>query len=283
MITPPGNRLSSAIARPVWLMLIIMLFAGSYLIAQTPAPTPAPGSGGGTSAAPVGPVAAPRGTTSTDAEINLRTGELPSVRRMFEFSPVINSIIAILSVVAVALFVMFMLMINTSRMIPATFVDDVTKLVVARKYPEAADYCRNNRPIFAASIIQRCAENTDKDHATLMAIIEAEGRRRADVIWNRISYLVDLSNIAPMLGLLGTVLGMLEAFFILPNQSASMNSKALAAAIGGAMTATFFGLIVAIVSVIFYTIVKSRMIKTMSEVEQVVHSIADHIKRGSGR
>ena len=96
----------------------------------------------------------------------------------------------------------------------------------------------------------------------------------------RISYLIDLSVVAPMLGLLGTVLGMLEAFFVLPKESASVTSKNLAAAIGGAMTATFFGLVVAIMAVVFHSIIKSRTLRALSESEQVVHSIADYIKRG---
>ena len=118
------------------------------------------------------------------------------------------------------------------------------------------------------------------DDAHLMNIIENEGQRRAGLIWNRISYLIDLSVVAPMLGLLGTVLGMLEAFFVLPKESASVSSKALAYAIGGAMTATFFGLVVAIMAVVFHSIIKSRTLRALSEAEQVVHSIADYIKRG---
>jgi biopolymer transport protein ExbB len=165
-------------------------------------------------------------------------------------------------------------------MIPADFGDDVTRLVASKKYPEAAEYCRRHRKVFAASIIQRCVENADKDHATLLNIIDAEGRRRAELVWNRLSYLLDISNIAPMLGLLGTVLGLIQAFFVLPSQSTSLNSAALATSIGGAMSATFFGLTVAVASVCFYSILKSRATSALSEVERVVHNIADHMKRG---
>ena len=123
-------------------------------------------------------------------------------------------------------------------------------------------------------------ENADKDHATLLSIVDAEGRRRAELVWNRISVLLDISNIAPMLGLLGTVLGLIQAFFVLPHQATSLNSAALANAIGGAMSATFFGLIVAIVCVVFHSILKARATRSLAEVERVVHSIADHMKRG---
>jgi len=208
------------------------------------------------------------------------SGELPTLKEFFGYSPVINGIITALSVVAVVMFVYFMLTINTRTFAPPGFIDDVTKLAVSKQYEQAAHLCRNNRAIFTASILQRCFENARHDAGHLMNIIENEGQRRAGLIWNRISYLIDLSVVAPMLGLLGTVLGMLEAFFVLPKESASVTSKSLAYAIGGAMTATFFGLVVAIMAVVFHSIIKSRTLRALSESEQVVHSIADYIKRG---
>ena len=119
-----------------------------------------------------------------------------------------------------------------------------------------------------------------------MAVLEdrlgdSEGRRRADIIWNRINYLADVLNVAPMLGLLGTVLGMIEAFFGLEYASASINAKVLSNAIGGAMATTMFGLIVGIVALVFHAIVKGRLIGALAEAEQVAHSIADHIERSA--
>jgi biopolymer transport protein ExbB len=113
-----------------------------------------------------------------------------------------------------------------------------------------------------------------------MDMLDAEGRRRADILWNRISYLADISNVAPMLGLFGTVTGMIKAFFSLQTESASINSKLLATGVGEAMSTTMFGLMVAISSLVFYSIVKSRATQALSEAEQIAHSIADHIKRG---
>ena len=107
----------------------------------------------------------------------------------------------------------------------------------------------------------------------------AEGRRRADIVWNRISYLADVSNVAPMLGLLGTVTGMIRTFFLLPDQPASINSRVLSYGIGQAMTTTFFGLVVAITALVLYSFIKSRTTSTLAEVEQTLHNLADHLKR----
>lgn len=211
--------------------------------------------------------------------VNPVAGELPTIAQMFQFSPVINGIIACLSVLAVGLFLFFLMTISTTGMAPPSFVDAVTKMVISREYEDATRFCRNHSDVFAASIVQRCVENAGKPHSLIMDMIDVEGRRRADIVWNRVSALADLSNLAPMLGLLGTVRGMLKAFFSLKGETGTINSMALAGSIGEAMTTTLFGLALAILTLIFYTIVKARLTRALAMVEQMVHSIADHIKR----
>lgn len=205
--------------------------------------------------------------------------ELPTIQQLFAFSPVINTMIAGLSVLALFLFLYFLAAVSTRAMMPQEFVNDVTKLVLADKLHDVAELCRRRPGVLSAGIIQRCVENAGKGHDVIMDIIDSEGRRRADIVWNRISYLADISNVAPMFGLLGTVLGMTEAFFGLELQSASINSAILANSIGKAMSTTMFGLVVAILALVFYSIIKARATRTLAEVEQLVHSIADHVKR----
>ncbi len=200
---------------------------------------------------------------------------------LFHKSRVINSVILAFSIIAMLLFLFFLLTITGRSMAPPVFVSEVDKLLRDKDFAAAADYCRRNRRIFVASIIQRCIENHRKNHSLVMRMVETEGARRAEIIWNRISYLADVSSVAPMLGLLGTVVGMIEAFFFaLPEGSASISSQVLAKAIGGAMATTMFGLIVGIMALIFYSIIRSRLTRAMAEAEQVVHTVADELKRG---
>jgi biopolymer transport protein ExbB len=246
--------------------------AGAWAMAQDQPPAPAAGG-----------VAQPAAQVDPAASVlrpDLETGNLPTLVALYKTSPIINGIILILSMIAVLLFLFFMLTINTSAFAPTTFVDDVSKLVINRKYDEAANLCRANPRVFVATVIQRCAENAGKEHSVIMDMIDSEGRRRADIVWNRISYLADVANVAPMLGLLGTVLGMMQAFLTLPESKGNISSSLLSYGIGGAMATTFFGLIVAILATLFYTIVKSRATRSLATAEQVVHSVADHIKRG---
>jgi len=237
-------------------------------------------TGPGTSA----PGAAPAPTTTDQGSLALdkETGELPTFAELFSYSTystVINSIILALSAVAAVLFLFFILTINSRSMAPQDFIDEVTKLALRGKYEQAGDLCRANRGIFIATIIQRCLENAGKPTSVIMGIIDTEGRRRADLLWNRVSYLADISNVGPMLGLLGTVLGMIEAFFVLDKVTGDISSKTLASGVGAAMSTTMYGLMLAILALIFYTIIKGRATQALAETEQAVNTIADHIKR----
>lgn len=220
------------------------------------------------------------GSPGVEAQvIDAETGALPTIAELFAFSPIINGIILVLSVLSLAWFLFLILTVNASMMAPASLTDEVTKLALRRKFESISDLCRAQRRTFTASIYQRLADNAHKDHDTLMQIIDTEGKRRADLIWNRISYLSDIANVAPMLGLLGTVLGMIKAFFLLERQVGSVDSLVLSRGVGEAMATTMFGLVVAILSLLFYSIIKARATAALAEAEAAVQSVADHMTR----
>lgn len=200
------------------------------------------------------------------------------LKQMFLFAPVINGIIAGLSVMGLMFFLWFMLTINVRAAAPPAFVNEITNLVLVGRYDAAAEACRRAKGVFIAPIILRCVENHGKSQSIIMSMIDNEGRRLSDIIWNRISYLADISNVAPMLGLLGTVIGMITAFFGLDKESGSIDSSVLSQGVGQAMATTMFGLMVGISALVFYSIVKSRATKTLAEAEAAVHTIADRIR-----
>ena len=224
--------------------------------------------------------------TPSPQGIDPETGALPTLIDLFSFSPVINGIIVALSVIAVLLAIFFLLTIQSRAVAPADFVEEVTKLAIRGKHEAAADLCRRHRRVFVATIIQRLMDNPQSDASVMIDMIDTEGRRRADVMWNRVSYLADIANVAPMLGLLGTVMGMIQAFFTAQFQSLDASADALTRGIAQAMSTTLFGLAVGILALFLYTIVKGRATRTLADAEAAVHAVADHVigsaRRGGG-
>ena len=276
LIEPNKNR------TPLRLGLMVVLLAcaiGATLMASAQSTDP-PGEGSATEAAQ--PAEAVAATGPADKPADLSENPLYRFRDLFMFSPVINGIIAGLSVLGLIFFLYFMLSINRRTFAPPAFVDEVVKLVVRGDYERAGDVCRRARGVFAAPIVLRCLENDKQNHSVMLDMIDTEGRRQADIVWNRVSYLADISNIAPMLGLVGTVLGMIKAFYGLEHESGGVDAMVLSRGVGEAMATTLFGLSVGILVLVFYSLTKSRATRTLAEAEQAVHMIADHIKRDGG-
>ena len=96
----------------------------------------------------------------------------------------------------------------------------------------------------------------------------AEGGRIADAMMASVDWLADIAAIAPLVGLLGTVLGMFQAFGgIASDVSAGAKPVLLAQGVSQAIVTTIFGLVVAIPCLAAYAIFRRRAQKRIAEIE----------------
>ena len=99
-------------------------------------------------------------------------------------------------------------------------------------------------------------------------IVESEGARQADSMLSQAQLLLDLSAIAPMLGLLGTTLGMLKAFgAVAQDVMVAAKPVILAQGVSQAIITTIFGLIVAIPCMAAYAYFRRRASKLVGQLE----------------
>lgn len=99
----------------------------------------------------------------------------------------------------------------------------------------------------------------------------AEGGRIADAMMGAVDWLADIAAIAPLVGLLGTVLGMFQAFGgIASDVSAGAKPVVLAQGVSQAIVTTIFGLVVAIPSLVAYAFFRRRAAKRIAEIEELV-------------
>jgi biopolymer transport protein ExbB len=107
--------------------------------------------------------------------------------------------------------------------------------------------------------------------------MKSEGKRAGAAFWQRLSLLNDIVVIAPMLGLLGTVIGMFYAFYDVNRSVESIN--ALFDGLGIAVGTTVMGLIVAILAMMFHTTLKYRVVSALSLVENEALTLSALIRR----
>ena len=179
-------------------------------------------------------------------------------------------VLAALSVLGLALIVYYALVLRTRAVAPAAQALRLRELMKERRGREARELCAQQPTALAAVAaagLDFLKENPNAAPGMLKEIMESEGARQAGRMQNMIHYLVDLSAVAPMVGLLGTVIGMLKAFNSVAFDLAKARPMELAGGVGQALITTIAGLIVAIPAMMAYSWFRGRVIKLTGQLE----------------
>ena len=191
-------------------------------------------------------------------------------RQAWGYGGLIMWVLAVLSVFSLALVFYFSVSLRSSAVAPHALLSDMLAKVRANDLNEVRRLCdRHPCPLSAVVLTALdCLRNVPQcDAAMLRSATEAEGVRQADAIQGQTEFLLDVSTISPLLGLLGTVLGMLRAFGSLANDVASAKPVVLAAGVSQGLVTTVFGLIVAIPCMGFYAWFRRRASRQISNLE----------------
>ena len=180
-------------------------------------------------------------------------------------------VLAALSVLGLALIVYYVLVLRARTVAPATQALRLRELLKDGRGREARDLCAQQPTALAAVAaagLDFLKENPGAKPGMLKEIMESEGSRQAGRMQNMIHYLLDLSSVAPMVGLLGTVIGMLKAFNTVAFDLAKARPMALAGGVAQALVTTIAGLIIAIPAMMAYSWFRGRVIKLTGQLEE---------------
>jgi biopolymer transport protein ExbB len=112
--------------------------------------------------------------------------------------------------------------------------------------------------------------------------IENAGSQEVGKLEKGLSVLATVAGIAPLLGFLGTVTGMISAFMRIQDLAGAANPGDLAGGIWEALVTTAFGLMVGIPALAFYNYFLNRIKKLVSDMETVANDVVDVIQDSSG-
>jgi biopolymer transport protein ExbB len=112
-------------------------------------------------------------------------------------------------------------------------------------------------------------KNPNATYEVVREIAETEGQGHAAVLQHRTTYLADIGTLAPMVGLLGTVVGIIQSFGVLGSNQAGTASRdlLLASGVSEALVATATGLIIGIVAMGFHSLFRNRVQRLISDLE----------------
>ena len=145
-----------------------------------------------------------------------------------------------------------------TRLDTAAFSEGIFSLVEKGSIKEATSICQTTRHPLAA-VFRAGLERADEDPAELDRVMEREGTRQVALAETNLNYLVLVVGVEPLLGFLGTILGLIQAFRVWENFSETVTVSQLAGGIYQAMITTAAGLIIAIPYFVIYNIFLSRV------------------------
>lgn len=191
-------------------------------------------------------------------------------KQAWEYGGWIMWVLAVLSVFALALVFYLVVALRPSTVAPRELTMDVLAQIRTGDLNEVRRLCDRHPSPLSAVVLSTldCLRNVPQCDVTLLrSAAESEGVRQSDAIQGQTQILLDISTIAPLLGLLGTVLGMLKAFSSVASDVASAKPVVLAAGVSQAIITTVFGLIVAIPCIAFYAWFRRRAGRQISNLE----------------
>jgi len=170
----------------------------------------------------------------------------------------IGGLLWLLSIVMVALIIQFFVSIRRSRLLPDLSRDRLRQLVYTRDYNAAIEQASTDRS-FLAGVIHAALAESAHGYFAMERAIEQAAEDQTNKLLRQVEWLNLLGNIGPMLGLMGTVWGMIRAFFTIVSAGGIPDPSQLAGAIGIALVTTLLGLMVAIPSLAVYAVMRNRI------------------------
>ncbi len=197
------------------------------------------------------------------------------LKQAFAGSPIIYSLLMGMSVIGLAIWFYAISSLRSTTRIPEAQLRNLHNKLSSNHFDEALALCGQNPNLFGRMIASGI-QTRRHGMAIMVETMKAEGKRASVGFWQKIGLLNDIAIIAPMLGLLGTVLGMFYAFYDVNRSIESISS--LFDGLGVSVGTTVAGLIVAILALILQSTAKYRLVKALAQVENEAQSLATLIE-----
>ena len=191
-------------------------------------------------------------------------------------------VIMALSIVTLFLIIRYFFIIRPSAMVPKDLIQEVSSSLSSGNKEKSLTLCNNN-PGFLSEIIKAGIENSADGREEVEEAMERAGHSELALLQQNVRYLADIGVIAPMLGLLGTVLGMIKAFLMVAFQTGIVRDIMIAGGISQALVTTAAGLIVGIPAMAFYFFFRSRLQRISIETENTSADILKIILKKEAR
>jgi biopolymer transport protein ExbB len=200
-----------------------------------------------------------------------------SISKAIVDSGFIGWVICGLSVLALALVIEAYVSLKRDKLAPPELIDEVQALFDESQFQEAMELCED-QPTFFTKICAAGIAKVGHDYDVIVRSIEEMGDEETIRLHQKIGYIALCANVAPMLGLLGTVWGMIVSFQMIAASQGQATPAELAFGISQALLTTLFGLMVAIPCTAAFIYLRNNVVRTTIEVGAIIEDLFERFR-----
>ena len=170
-----------------------------------------------------------------------------------------------LSFTLVSIFIMNVLQSRRDNIVPVALVEQFESHLNEKRFQEAYELAKNDES-FLGQVLSAGLGKLKEGYAQAIEAMQEVGEEENMKLEHRLSYIALIGTLSPMVGLLGTVDGMIRSFMVIANSATAPEPAKLAEGISTALVTTLVGLLLAIPAIGAYNILKNRVQRLVLEV-----------------
>lgn len=205
------------------------------------------------------------------------TGSENWVTLLIKYSGPCGWIIIFLSVLAVALIVEHSVTLRRDKLAPPHIIDEIESLMEEENYQEALELCEAE-PNFLTNVVASALPRVNAGFDAMEQSIQEMGEEETIKLNTKVGWLNLISSVAPLFGLLGTVLGMVEAFRTIATKKGAADPADLAGGIYQALITTVEGLFVGIPALVGYFWFRTKITTIVLEIGAIIEQLFDRFR-----
>ena len=183
-----------------------------------------------------------------------------------------------ISIVFVTLTIMNWLTIARNAIVPSEMIERFHEKLSAKEYQEAYEIAKSSDSTLGRILSVGLVKMSDNVVAAEQAMNDA-AEEEIMSLEHRLNYLGMIASVSPMVGLLGTVWGMVDAFSVIAQSGGPPQASALAKGISTALVTTQIGLLIAIPALVLFEVFKNRLARFVLELSIQTENVLQQFKK----
>ncbi len=249
-------------------LLLAAMFAAGPAISYAAAAKPKPKK-----AAAAKPAAKPKAAANEGAA----GGQVVTLKQYIKWAGPMGKVLIVLSIVGVFLILKQLFFLRRGVLAPKKTQQKLTELFNQKQIKGALEFCQKDGSVLA-TVVGAGLSEIRSGYDSMVQVMEDVRDEEAIKVNQSVGYLSLIGAVAPMVGLLGTVLGMIQAFSQIATSEGMAKPAELAASIQQALVTTCMGLIVAVPAVVAYAVFRNRAVRLMLEVGVLASDLTARFK-----